>query len=107
MIEPYYPKGGRGRPPIGVERMLCLYGVRNGFGLSDAGAGDAIYDSQATRRFACLRRSRGRQAWRACLGRQVAMKRSERKALPKTPWGEMVERIEQASPQSVPRWSMR
>lgn len=25
VIEPYYPKGGRGRPPIGLERMLRIY----------------------------------------------------------------------------------
>ena len=26
VIEPYYPKGGgRGRPPIGIERMLRMY----------------------------------------------------------------------------------
>jgi hypothetical protein len=24
-VEPYYPKGKRGRPPIGLERMLCIY----------------------------------------------------------------------------------
>lgn len=24
-IEPYYPKGTRGRPPIGLERMLRIY----------------------------------------------------------------------------------
>ncbi|AQT50255.1 hypothetical protein BHQ31_09535 [Burkholderia cenocepacia] len=24
-IEPYYPKGARGRPPIGLERMLRIY----------------------------------------------------------------------------------
>ena len=25
LIEPYYPKVGRGRPPIGLERMLRVY----------------------------------------------------------------------------------
>jgi len=24
-VEPYYPKGKRGRPPIGLERMLRIY----------------------------------------------------------------------------------
>ena len=24
-IEPFYPKGERGRPPIGIERMLRMY----------------------------------------------------------------------------------
>lgn len=25
VIEPHYPKGDRGRPPIGIERMLRIY----------------------------------------------------------------------------------
>lgn len=51
-VEPHYPKGdGRGRPPIGLERMLRMYVVQNCFGLSDEGTEDAIYDSQAIRRF--------------------------------------------------------
>jgi IS5 family transposase len=29
-LEPYYPKGTRGRPPIGLERMLRLYFVQHG-----------------------------------------------------------------------------
>ena len=52
VIEPHYPKGeGRGRPPIGVLRMLRMYVAQQCFGLSDEGAEDAIYDSQAIRRF--------------------------------------------------------
>ena len=51
-IEPFYPKGeGRGRPPIGLERMLRMYIAQQCFGFSDEGAEDAIYDSQAIRRF--------------------------------------------------------
>ena len=50
-IEPFYPKGERGRPPIGVERMLRLYLAQQCLGLSDEGAEDALYDSQAIRRF--------------------------------------------------------
>lgn len=49
---PYYPKGdGRGRPPVGLERMLCMYVAQQCFGLSDEGIEDAIYDSQAIRGF--------------------------------------------------------
>lgn len=52
VIEPFYPKNeGRGRPVIGLERMLRMYVAQNCFGLSDEGAEDAIYDSQAIRRF--------------------------------------------------------
>lgn len=51
-IEPFYPKGGgRGRPPLGVERMLRMYIAQQCFGLSDEGIEDAIYDSQAIRGF--------------------------------------------------------
>lgn len=52
-VEPFYPtnSGGRGRPPIGVERMLRMYIAQQCFGLSDEGIEDAIYDSQAIRAF--------------------------------------------------------
>ena len=58
IIEPYYPKGKRGRPPIGLERMLRMYVVQNCFGLSDEGTEDAICDSQAIRRFVGIDPSR-------------------------------------------------
>lgn len=48
-IEAHYPSGqGRGRPPIGLARMLRMYVAQQCFGLSDEGIEDAIYDSQAT-----------------------------------------------------------
>jgi len=51
-IEPFYPKGtGRGRPPIGLPRMLRMYVVQQCLGLSDEGIEDAVYDSQAIRGF--------------------------------------------------------
>lgn len=51
-VEPFYPKGeGRGRPPVGVARMLRMYVAQQCFGLSDEGIEDAIYDSQAIRAF--------------------------------------------------------
>lgn len=46
-LEPFYPKGeGRGRPPIGLERMLRMYVAQQCFGLSDEGIEDTVYDSQ-------------------------------------------------------------
>lgn len=52
LIEPVYPKGeGRGRPPVGLARMLRMYVAQQCFGLSDEGIEDAIYDSQAIRGF--------------------------------------------------------
>ena len=51
-LEPFYPKGeGRGRPPIGLERMLRMYVAQQCFGLSDEGIEDTVYDSQSIRRF--------------------------------------------------------
>jgi IS5 family transposase len=51
-VEPFYPKGtGRGRPPIGLARMLRMYVVQQCLGLSDEGIEDAVYDSQAIRGF--------------------------------------------------------
>lgn len=50
-IEPYYPHGRRGRPPVGVEKMLRMYLLQNWFQLSAAALEEAIYDSYALRRF--------------------------------------------------------
>lgn len=50
-IEPFYPKGeGRGRPPVGMVRMLRMYVAQQCFGLSDEGIEDAIYGSLNDRR---------------------------------------------------------
>lgn len=52
VVAPHYPSGGGpGRPPIGLERILRMYVAQQCFGLSDEGAEDALYDSQAIRRF--------------------------------------------------------
>ncbi len=50
-IEPWYPKGKRGRPPIGLERMLRLYFVQQWYGLADEAVEDAVSDSAALRAF--------------------------------------------------------
>lgn len=51
-LAPYYTKAdGRGRPQIGLERMLRMYIVQQCLGLSDEGIEDAVYDSQAIRGF--------------------------------------------------------
>jgi IS5 family transposase len=52
LIEPYYPKPGNGRPPIGVKRMLRIHFLQQWFNLSDPGVEEALYDSLAMRRFA-------------------------------------------------------
>ena len=52
VIEPFYPKGQRGRPPIGLERMLRIYFLQQWYGLADEALEDALYDSQALQGFA-------------------------------------------------------
>ncbi len=59
-VEPYYPKGKRGRPPIGLERMLRIYFLQQWYGLSDEALEDALYDSMAMR--ACRDRLGGRSS---------------------------------------------
>ena len=51
VIEPYYPQGKRGRPPMGIEKMLRMYLLQIWFNLSDPATEDAIYDSYAMRKF--------------------------------------------------------
>ena len=52
LIEPFYPKPGNGRPPIGIERMLRIYFLQQWFNLSDPAVEEALYDSLVMRRFA-------------------------------------------------------
>ena len=51
VIAPHYPKPGRGRPPMPLDRMLRIYFLQHWFNLSDPAAEDAIYDSEAMRHF--------------------------------------------------------
>ena len=51
VIAPVYPKGERGRPPIGLPRMLRVYCVQHWYNLSDEAVEDTIYDSQSVRAF--------------------------------------------------------
>jgi len=52
VIEPHYPSGKRGRPPMGIERMLRIYFLQQWYALADEALEDALYDSQAMRTFA-------------------------------------------------------
>jgi IS5 family transposase len=51
LIEPHYPKPGKGRPPVGLERMLRIYFLQQWFNLSDPGVEEALYDSVVMRQF--------------------------------------------------------
>jgi IS5 family transposase len=57
-LQPHYPKGERGRPPIGLERMLRIYFLQQWYGLADEALEDALYDSQALRGFAGIELNR-------------------------------------------------
>lgn len=54
LIEPHYPTGSNGRPPVGVERMLRIYFLQQWFNLSDPGVEEALYDSAVMRGFVSI-----------------------------------------------------
>ncbi len=45
LVEPHYPNGENGRPPVGLSIMLRVYFLQQWFNLSDPGAEDALYES--------------------------------------------------------------
>ena len=53
-IEPFYPRLGNGRPPVGLERMLRMYFLQQWFNLSDPAVEEALYDSMAMRHFVAI-----------------------------------------------------
>jgi IS5 family transposase len=54
LIEPHYPKAGKGRRPYPLEVMLRVYFLQQWYQLSDPGAEEALYDIQSMRAFAGL-----------------------------------------------------
>ena len=52
VVQPHYPKGVGGRPPIGLERMLRIHFIQHWFNLADEACEEALYDSASLRRFA-------------------------------------------------------
>src|SRR5437764_4820076 len=51
LVEPHYPQPGKGRRPVGVERMLRIYFLQQWFNLSDPAVEEALYDSVVMRQF--------------------------------------------------------
>src|SRR5256712_11958601 len=49
LVEPHYPKPGKGRRPVGIERMLRIYFLQQWFNLSDPAVEEALYDSAVMR----------------------------------------------------------
>ena len=54
LIEPHYPKAGKGRQPKPLETMLRIYFLQQWYGLSDPAAEESLYDIESMRRFAKL-----------------------------------------------------
>jgi IS5 family transposase len=51
LIEPFYPKPGNGRPPVGLERMLRIYLLQQRFNLSHPAVEGTLYESASMRGF--------------------------------------------------------
>ena len=51
LITPFYPTGKRGRPPMGVEKMLRVYFLQQWYGLADEALEDALYEIASLRAF--------------------------------------------------------
>jgi len=51
LIEPHYPRAGRGRHPVGLERMLRIHFLQHWFNLSDPAVEEALYESNSMREF--------------------------------------------------------
>jgi IS5 family transposase len=54
LIDPHYPKAGKGRRPYLLEVMLRVYFLQQWYQLSDPGAEEALYDIHSMRVFAGL-----------------------------------------------------
>ena len=54
LVDPHYPKPGKGRPPYPLETMLRIYFMQLWFSLSDPAMEEALYDSFSMRQFAKL-----------------------------------------------------
>src|SRR3546814_17715422 len=54
LIEPAYPKAGRGRRPYPLETMLRIHLMQHWFGFSDPGMEEALYEIAPLRQFARL-----------------------------------------------------
>ena len=52
LIEPHYPKAGKGRHPVGIERMLRIHFLQQWYNLSDPSVEEALYESASMRAFA-------------------------------------------------------
>ena len=49
VIEPFYPKAGKGCPPVELERMVRIYFLHQWFNLSDPAVEESLYDVGSSR----------------------------------------------------------
>src|SRR5437899_11290423 len=54
LVAPHYPQPGKGRRPVGVERMLRIYFLQQWFNLSDPAVEAALYDAGRRRQLVGL-----------------------------------------------------
>src|SRR5437660_11042740 len=54
LVAPHHPKPGRGRPRVGVERMLRIYFLQQWFNLSDPAVAEPPYGSGVMRQFVAI-----------------------------------------------------
>lgn len=59
LIEPVYPKAGKGRRPYALQTMLRVHLLQNWYGYSDPAMEEALYEVAPLRRFAGLSLTRG------------------------------------------------
>jgi IS5 family transposase len=59
LIDPAYPKAGKGRRPYPLKMMLRIHLLQNWFGYSDPAMEEALYEVAPLRRFAGLSLTRG------------------------------------------------
>jgi IS5 family transposase len=51
IIETFYPKPGKGCPPVGLKRMLRIHFLQRYFHSAGITAEEALYDMESLRRF--------------------------------------------------------
>ena len=59
VIEPHYPRAGKGRHPYALRTMLRIHLMQQWYALSDPAMEEALYEISSMRRFARLSLARG------------------------------------------------
>src|SRR3954447_14605687 len=93
-LRPFYPKGERGRPPIGLERMLRVHFLQQWYGLADGAIEDTLYDTCGYVTAACclcvLIRARARRGCSMRTSAPSPFSRERARAASTTTWTDIV-----------------